>query len=423
MFAKLIARSEAFCKGMMFDCRACGQCVLSQTGLICPMSCPKGLRNGPCGGTLQGECEVYPDRECVWVRIHRRNGKGSFSLPNLIPSPDPSLSFTSSYLNMLSGKDKAGREPMPYLDLGTKRVELPAQTASKFEAALRSGRFVKTCEVRSPRGPDLSHLRKEALIVRDHFDAVNATAYLNAKPSLPSPVAAGELAKLGMEPISQATCRDHTKTSFVSELIQNGMNGVHNMLCLTGDSYASIPKIKQVFDMDSSLMLYEARNLREKGLIHFLQEPLPQAPRIFLGAAINPFTQPANVPIRRLKQKAAAGADFIQTQAIMDVSGFEDFMGLVRDEGLDRELFILAGIPVIIAAGALKMLPRIPGMKIPPEVQRRLEQADDLKREGVALARETIARVRNLAGLSGVHLMLFGSDHSALIEVIEGLEA
>ncbi len=422
MFAKLIARSEAFCKGMMFDCRACGQCVLSQTGLICPMSCPKGLRNGPCGGTLEGKCEVYPDSECIWVRIHRRKGKGSFSLPSLIPSPDPSLSFTSSYLNMLSGRDKAGREPIPYLDLGTNRVEIPTQTASKFEAALRSGRFVKTCEVRSPRGPDLSHLRAEALVVRDHFDAVNATAYLNAKPSLPSTVAAGELAKLGMEPITQATCRDHTKTSFVSELIQNEMNGVHNMLCLTGDSYASIPKIKQVFDMDSSLMLYEARYLREKGVIHFLQEPLPKAPKIFLGAAINPYTQPANIPIRRLKQKAAAGADFIQTQAIMDIPGFEDFMGLVRDEGIDRDLFILAGIPVIISAGALRMLPRIPGMKIPAEVQRRLQQADDLKREGVALARETVARVRQIPGLAGVHLMLFGSDHSTLIDVIEGLE-
>jgi len=422
MFAKLIARSEAFFKGMMFDCRACGQCVLSQTGMVCPMSCPKGLRNGPCGGTLEGECEVYPNRECVWVRIHRKTGKDSLSRPDLIPSPDPSLSFTSSYLNLLSGRDKAGREPIPYLELGADRVQMPSQTASEFEAALRSGRFVKTCEIRSPRGPDLSHFREEALIIRDHFDAVNATAYLNAKPSLPSPVAAGELTKLGIEPISQATCRDHTKTSFISELIQNEMNGVHNMLCLTGDSYASKPKIKQVFDMDSSLMLFEARYLREKGVIHFLQEPLPNAPKIFLGAAINPFTQPVNVPIRRLKQKAAAGADFIQTQAIMDVSGFENFMSLVRNEGLDRDLFIIAGVPVIIAAGALEMLPRIPGMKIPPKVQQRLEKAGDLKREGIALARETVARLRKIPGLAGIHLMLFGSDHSSLIEVIEGLE-
>jgi len=72
MFEKTIARIEAFAKGMVFDCHTCGQCVLRQTGLICPMSCPKGLRNGPCGGTLNGECEVYPDRPCVWVRIHNR---------------------------------------------------------------------------------------------------------------------------------------------------------------------------------------------------------------------------------------------------------------------------------------------------------------------------------------------------------------
>lgn len=422
MLAKLIARSEAFFKGMMFDCRACGQCVLSQTGLICPMSCPKGLRNGPCGGTLEGECEVYPNRECVWVRIHRRTGKGSCNLPDLIPSPDPSLSFTSSYLNLLNGSDKAGREPIPYLDLGAKRVGIPAQTASRLEAGLRSGRFVKTCEIRSPRGPDLSHFREEALIVRDHFDAVNATAYLNAKPSLPSSVAAAELAKLGMESIGQATCRDHTKTSFVSELIQNEMNGVHNMLCLTGDSYAGKPGVKQVFDMDSSLMLYEARHLRETGVIHFLQEALPRAPKIFLGAAINPFTRPQNVPIRRLKQKAAAGADFIQTQAILDVPAFEDFMQLVREEGLDQELFILAGIPVVIAAKALEMLPRIPGVKMPPEIRQRLEKANDLRREGVALAREVIARVREIPGLAGFHLMLFGSDHRALLDVVAGME-
>ena len=69
MFEKTIARVEALLKGMAFDCHACGQCVLRQTGLICPMSCPKGLRNGPCGGTLRGECEVYLDKPCVWVRI------------------------------------------------------------------------------------------------------------------------------------------------------------------------------------------------------------------------------------------------------------------------------------------------------------------------------------------------------------------
>ena len=76
MFEKTIARFEALLKGMMFDCHACGQCVLRQTGLICPMSCPKGLRNGPCGGTLHGECEVYPDKPSVWVRFQARTARG-----------------------------------------------------------------------------------------------------------------------------------------------------------------------------------------------------------------------------------------------------------------------------------------------------------------------------------------------------------
>jgi hypothetical protein len=87
------------------------------------------------------------------------------------------------------------------------------------------------------------------------------------------------------------------------------MNGVHNTLCLTGDSYATVPKIKQVFDMDGALMLYEARHLRETGAVHFTGESIADALRPFLGAAINPFTEPVQVPVRRLKQKAAAGAD------------------------------------------------------------------------------------------------------------------
>src|SRR5690606_1185640 len=130
----------------------------------------------------------------------------------------------------------------------------------------------------------------------------------------------------------QSTCRDHTKTSFVSELIENQLNGVNNVVCLTGDAYAGTPKIKQVFDMDSSLMLYEARHVREYGRIRFTGQQMEQPPKLFLGAAINPFTNPPNVPIRRLKQKAASGADFIQTQLIFDVKRFGEFMAHVREE-------------------------------------------------------------------------------------------
>jgi hypothetical protein len=66
-----VASVERAVKQVLFDCRMCGQCVLSSTGLSCPMNCPKGLRNGPCGGVrANGHCEVHPEMPCVWVQAY-----------------------------------------------------------------------------------------------------------------------------------------------------------------------------------------------------------------------------------------------------------------------------------------------------------------------------------------------------------------
>jgi len=65
---KPVAAIEKTVKGLLFDCQMCGQCVLSSTGMSCPMNCPKTIRNGPCGGVRDnGMCEVKPDMRCVWV--------------------------------------------------------------------------------------------------------------------------------------------------------------------------------------------------------------------------------------------------------------------------------------------------------------------------------------------------------------------
>ena len=418
---RMVARTEAFFKGMVFDCRSCGQCVLDKTGLICPMTCPKGLRNGPCGGTLDGRCEVYPDKDCVWVRIHERTAPGSLSTPPLIASPDSALLHTSSYLNRLSGIDIQAQTALPALDLPPRRTRAPQQTESGLERLLKSGAFVRTCEVRSPREADFTALRTEVSWLKDHFDAINATAYLNGRPSLPSARTAAELKRLGVEPIVQSTCRDHTKTTFIAELVNNTMNEVHNVLCLTGDSYVGTPKIKQVFDMDAALMLYEARHLRETGRIHFTDATMKKPPRPFLGAAINPFTTPSNIPIRRLKQKIAAGADFIQTQLVFDLDRFAAFMRSCCSEGLDQEVFILAGIPVLTSKKTCEMLPQIPGIHFPEATARAFRGCADIRAFGVQWAREAIALVRELPGVSGVHLMLMGTDHSVLPEVVSEL--
>jgi len=418
---KIIARFEALFKGMAFDCRSCGQCVLSQTGIICPMSCPKGLRNGPCGGAINNSCEVYPDKECVWVRIHKRVSKGLPTLPDLLPTPDSALQHTSSYINWLQGHDKYGRTPLDYLELGANRTRQPLQTESLLEARLKSGAFVRTCEIRSPRDSNLEGVRRKAELLGPHFDAINATAFLNGKPSLPSPRVAAELISLGLNPVCQSTCRDHTKTSFVSELIHNHTNGVNNVLCLTGDSYATSPKIRQVWDMDSALMIYEARYLRETGRINFTGEEVKSHPRPFIGGVINPFTRPEAVPLRRLKQKAAAGADYIVTQMIFDLEAFRSFMARVCDEGLDDDLFIMAGVPVATARTAPHFIPGIPGVCCPQSILERLAGASDPGQEGLDLAAELISEIRQIKGVSGIHLMLLGPDSSVLPQLVKDL--
>lgn len=97
-------------KEAIWDCRMCGQCILHSTGLTCPMRCPKNLRNGPCGGVLvDGNCEVYPDRPCVWVLAWRRSRQLPIwrdHMEHLNPPVDWRLQGSSSWINLVTGRDR-----------------------------------------------------------------------------------------------------------------------------------------------------------------------------------------------------------------------------------------------------------------------------------------------------------------------------
>jgi hypothetical protein len=109
---RAILTIERVTKEAIWDCRMCGQCILHSTGMSCPMRCPKNLRNGPCGGVLQdGNCEVLPDRPCVWVQAWR----GSRMMPvwrdhllHIQKPVDWRLQETSSWENLLTGRDGEG---------------------------------------------------------------------------------------------------------------------------------------------------------------------------------------------------------------------------------------------------------------------------------------------------------------------------
>jgi hypothetical protein len=107
-----VALVERAAKGLLFDCRMCGQCVLSSTGMSCPMNCPKELRNGPCGGVREGGfCEVRPEMRCVWVLAWdgASRMRGGARIREVLPPVDRRLAGSSSWLRVSREKAAAPR--------------------------------------------------------------------------------------------------------------------------------------------------------------------------------------------------------------------------------------------------------------------------------------------------------------------------
>ena len=220
----------------------------------------------------------------------------------------------------------------------------------------------------------------------------------------------------------QVSCRDRNRIAIQGDLLGASALGVHNVLCLTGDGVqvGDQPDAKPVFDLDSISLLQTARILRDKE--QFLSgRKLESPPKLFLGAAANPFVPPFDFRPFRLAKKVEAGADFIQTQYCFDLTRLETFMAAARDLGLPDRVFILIGVgPLRSAKAAETMRNRIPGVVIPDEVVRRLRgvPADKQREEGRNICIEMIQQVREIPGVSGVHVMAFRQEE-LVAEIIE----
>jgi len=403
MLRRLLDHGEGLVKGLLFDCRRCGQCVLRRTALRCPMRCPKGLRNGPCGGGVDGRCEIEPQRPCIWVRIDRARHGEELCAPPILPALREDLRGRASLVNALTGADAGSRDPLPALGEENHVADPRPRTASRLEARMRAGRFVCTAEVRgNARG---------APTRIPEVDAVNATAFVGGRACLPSVDIAAELRRRGHDAVAQLAGRDLTRTALHAELLRLHRAGIDNCLCLTGDRGDA--RERAVYAFDAALMVWEARHLRVHGRRTGEGTMVEPMPRPFLGVACNPQLAPATTGLRRMLQKAAAGAEFAQTQPFFSPEQFAEFHGGWCAAGLDRRLFLIAGIPVITSRKGLDLLHRIPGVRPPPTLRRELEGADDLTAAGRRLAARLIDHVAGYRAAHGVHLMCFGPvrDH------------
>jgi methylenetetrahydrofolate reductase (NADPH) len=227
-----------------------------------------------------------------------------------------------------------------------------------------------------------------------------------------SSIAAAAVAiSCGVEPVAQMVCRDRNRIAMQSEILGAAALGIRNILCLSGDhqKFGNHPEAANVFDVDSMQLIAMVKKMRDDK--QFLSgDPIKEhEPRLFIGAVANPFADPFEFRVIRLAKKIKAGADFIQTQCVFDVDKFARWMELVVKEGLHKKVYILAGLTPVRSAKALHyMKNEVAGMSIPDELIKRMESAEDPREEGIKICLEMIESVKNIDGVSGIHLMPIG---------------
>jgi methylenetetrahydrofolate reductase (NADPH) len=288
------------------------------------------------------------------------------------------------------------------------------RVGSRLERVLRSGRFAVTAELNAPESADPNDVYKNALVLAEVCDAINATDGSGANCHMSSLGCCALLTRAGYESVLQVACRDRNRIAIQGDLLGAAAMGVKNVMCLTGDdvSNGDQPQARRVFDFDSIQLLRVARMMRDHGV--FLSgRKLTTPPKFFLGAAENPFVPPLDWRPLRLAKKVEAGADFIQTQYCYDVPRLQQFMQRVRDMGLHEQVFILIGVgPLRSEKAAEFMRTRVPGVWIPDEVVDRLAKTPKEKKqaEGINICIETIQQIRQIEGVHGVHLMAYRQE-------------
>lgn len=439
LFVRGFTPVERTIKEALFGCRMCGNCILEQTAYICPMTCPKGLRNGLCGGATPEACEVDPSRPCTWYLIYEKankNGRTDRLLEVNAPL-DGDRVGRETWLDLFRTWRSRGEGPrvrdavvdrprfreekkallrqvrQPEWWQGDDRYHPPSydEPVSGLEEALRGTGFVVTAEIAPPRGSSPESIRKKVGWLRGSVVAANFTDNASAAVRMSSMASSKIALDAGLEPVMQLQARDRSRVVLESEAIGAAGLGITNILCLTGDhqSLGPAPSAKpDQFDLDSIQLLWMLRRLRDEGRCLDGRE-IADRPRFFLGAAASPFGAIPEFEAIRAEKKVNAGAQFIQTQPVFDHDRFVDWLEALDRRNVLDKVHILAGLVPLKSARAAQFMSRdVPGVVIPEKTVNRMTEAGDSEaqqEEGVRIALETLAKLRATPGIRGVHIM------------------
>ncbi len=429
---------ERAVKGALFGCRMCGNCILQETAFVCPMTCPKGLRNGLCGGATEDHCEVDPSRPCTWYVIYNRAERmGRLDKLLEINAPvDGSRVGHETWLDMIKlwFKRKAGPYPWDFVLnrakfnreweeffyalrqpdwwQGDSRYHPPAysEPISLLEANLRTGAFTVTAEIAPPLDASPEGLIKKVNMLKPYVTAANFTDNASATCRMSSLASAKICLDAGLEPVMQLQARDRSRVVIQSDAVGASGLGIRNILCLTGDHHRFGPapmSMPDQFDMDAVQILWMLRRMRDEGKYIDGRE-MKVRPKFFLGAAASPFGAPPKFEAIRAEKKINAGAQFIQTQPVFDYGRFTEWLEALDKRNLLDRVYILAGIVPLRSAKAAHFMMEVPGVSLTQSDLKRMDEAGDKEAQaetGVAIALEMIERLKNTPGIHGLHIM------------------
>lgn len=437
---RILAAVERGIKGPLFGCRMCGNCLLQETALICPMECPKGLRNGPCGGSTSEYCYVDPTRPCVWHKIYERSFKYGREalLLEVLPPLDwdkvgsdawgdiliniKNIGLKKVFTGLIS-KDAHKRAKswdsvfrpvrQPQWWQGDDKYHAPqyGQPVSELERRLKQGEMVVTAEVTPPLGIKIDKLLKNIEMLKPYVAAMNFTDNASAVPKMSS-IACSKIAfEKGAEPVLQISARERTRVGLQSDVIGASAIGIRNIFCVSGDSMKLSPPPRgrmDIVDLDGIQMLWILRRMRDEAKYLDGRE-IKNPPSYFVGAAASPFASEPKYMALRDEKKVNAGAQFFQTNLVFNVGKLEEWLNEIAKRNILDKVFILAGISPLRSIKMAHFLNNnVPGVFIPESIMKRMEAAKvkgNEEEEGVQIALELIENIKGKQGINGFHIM------------------
>ena len=438
---RLLEILEYGVKSPLFGCRMCGNCLLQETAFICPMECPKGLRNGPCGGSTPEHCYVDTTRPCMWYRIYERSFRmrREECLLEVLPPLDWEKVGHDAWRDVLRQVTKTGTKKVatgllsrsaetrsetwdgifrpirqPDWWQGDRNYHPPAYTepASELERRLVAGEFVVTSEITPPLSSKTDKLIQHIQATKPYVSALNFTDNASATPRMTSWACSQIAVAHGAEPVLQISARNRSRSNLQSEVIGATALGVRNILCVSGDSARLSPAPREkmeINDLDAVQMLWILRRMRDEGRYLDGRE-IKFPPKFFLGAAASPFASSPKFQALREQKKIHAGAQFFQTNLVFDINGMEVWLNELAKRNILDKVYILIGITPIKSLKMATMLKEVPGVYMPESLIQRMSAANaasNATEEGVQIALELISKIKAYhgQGIHGIHLM------------------